>query len=393
MESENNYHVFGEPVPPSPPKNPFQQHPFEDRGTMIYTESKMRYDKQNRTADDLTHKRLKLTQTIAIIERILGTISGRDKVAKVLKYVLDLIKLFTQRLRLGVVGQRHEEKLMQYVRALDHRTWRAWLRNPIIITKAVIMSSSRRVEDITQTCSTNLGLFRQLLRFGRTFFLANSLMQNTLLMWQDAKKQGQLGPLVFLNLGLYKQCFDTFYSLTDELKLLHKLHIWKNPGLYAWLCRQDPYLTTTDNIISLHSATGKLQGLQTKKLEYTIQARIKRQAMELSRDKSVPGSPVRKHFVSDIYGSEEDYMRNFNDEIKYQSRILQSQINSAYIEVLALLMDLGATSTDLLRLNVPKETATLLSLGSSVAGFINLWSSSVREFRIDQRLKQITSKS
>ncbi|SMN22158.1 similar to Saccharomyces cerevisiae YOR193W PEX27 Peripheral peroxisomal membrane protein involved in controlling peroxisome size and number [Maudiozyma saulgeensis] len=157
------------------------------------------------------NKQIKLkVRNIDIIKYLIGTIAGKDKIAKFLKCILDIIKKVSLLFPMKFYN-------------VDTRS--------------------------LATIASQLSLFRAIMRFGSAPFTIGSLINMI-----SHNKNLLKTPSVVFNPSILESIINVYFTIFDELSLLSKLNIIKNKNLRERISRNDTLATEIDSIFSLQKA-------------------------------------------------------------------------------------------------------------------------------------------
>ncbi|SCV03779.1 LAME_0H13146g1_1 [Lachancea meyersii CBS 8951] len=331
-----------------------------------------------------------VVRKIDILQAVFNTLGGKDKLAKILKYVLDLLKLFVGRSRASITTW-DPQVLQHYSKVLSQLNMRLMLKHPVTIFKIVTVACLRNFESRASIISTSLSLFRQILRFGGTPFRVVAMCQkiSSTLHQISASKQSNLlqksAPTsshalavvnkVWLNESSLADFIDLYYGIMDELALLHKFKLWNHATLFQWVSKHEALSWYYDIMLGLKNNWVALQDLNRAQLELEIQIQVKKRALELSsRLQDRAASPIKQQLLQDLQAS-----NNGNTIVLERIHELERERKTVMLDLVRLSFDFLADSTDVFNLKTPPGTYALLSLASGLTGFVKLWGNAKRE--------------
>lgn len=137
-------------------------------GSESHTES-------SRSDDEDSQAKTKMVDNITILKYILDSLSGRDKLAKIIKYALDILKLFIEKSKRNLTVL-DPSVLTYYTKILKNLTVKVALRHPITVIKVLLLSLLRNFDKKIDFISQQLSTFRYILRFGGTPFRVCSFL-------------------------------------------------------------------------------------------------------------------------------------------------------------------------------------------------------------------------
>ncbi|CUS20478.1 LAQU0S01e07492g1_1 [Lachancea quebecensis] len=332
------------------------------------------------------HRSTVVVRNIDVLNHIFGTLSGKDRLAKILKYVLDLVKLFVSRSRIGIT-RWDPQVLEHYSKVLTQLNLRLLLRHPATIAKIMVVAGLRNFEAKASLVSSNLSLFRQILRFGGTPFRVAALWSKINLTTRqiaaahakpistpDSHILAVINKL-WLNEASLADFIDLYYGVMDELMLLHKFKVWHHPGMYTWVAKHESLSWYYDIMLGLKKNWCALQQLNHTQLELSIQEQVKKRALELSsRLQGKTASPIKQQLLQDLQTGQEH-----KDQFSERLRDIERQRKVIILDLVRLSFDFLADTTDVFNLKTPPGTYAVLSLASGITGFVKLWGNAKRE--------------
>lgn len=317
----------------------------------------------------------KVVRSIDILQYLINSLAGKDKLAKILKYSLDLLRLLIHKSR-NSMTKWDPTILVYYKKVLKDLNFNMLLKHPITIIKVLLVAIFENFESKADFVSQQLSLYRYILRFGGTPFRLVKMFQKVQKSQFDVEKIER----IWFNEASLTDFFDLYYGICDEMVLLHKLKVWSHPGLYSWFSRHESISWQYDILLNLKNNWLQLQSIQTKILELQIQSQVRTRALKLSANlqgSSGYSSPIRKQLLRDLNNGNE---WNGNDiEIKQRLDQLKDEKFIAYLDMTRLTFDCLANSTDIFNLKVPPGTYGILSLSSGFTGLIKLWINARKE--------------
>lgn len=314
----------------------------------------------------------KVVRSIEILQYLTGSLAGKDKIAKIIKYVLDILRLLVTNSRLSIT-KWDPSVLVYYKKVLGTLSMSMILKHPITITKVLLVAVFQNFESKTNFVSQQLSTYRYILRFGdtpfRIFKLLGKIRKTDLSAASIQESWCNESSLVDL--------IDFYYGICDEMVLLNKLKVWSNAKLYNWFSRHESISWQYSIVLGLKNNWMQLQTLQKRQMELEIQMQVRDRAMKFSSNlKGSSGltSPIRRQLLNDLNnGSGNDL------EIAQKLHGLKHEKTVTYLDLTRLSFDLLANSTDVFRLKTPQGTYAVLSLGSGITGFVKLWMNAKKE--------------
>ncbi|AAS54716.2 AGR226Wp [Eremothecium gossypii ATCC 10895] len=320
-----------------------------------------------------------------VLARLVESVAGKDKTAKIIKYTLDLLRLYLSQYRTRLV-QSDPTALARYARLAGAWSWGLLVRHPVTLLKLWLVSVAKQFEAKSQTVCTNISIFRQMMRFGSTPFLARALYQKAAATYRQAQKlpAGDTAGVLqvvrgqWLNEPTLTDVLYLYYGIMDELSLTYSFGLWAHKGLYAFVARHEVLSWQYDILLSLKKGWCRLREINAKILDLEIQCKVRQRAWDISQKlHSARGtSPVKRQLLRDLQlGPTSDMSLTADlDALRQERSVL-------YVDFVRLTFDLLANSTDVFALRTPPGTYAWLSLGSGIAGFYKLWTQAKKELQ------------
>ena len=186
--------------------------------------------KSSKSSSKESQAKAKMVDNITILKYLLDSLSGRDKFAKIIKYALDILKLFIEKSRKNLTVL-NPSVLTNYTKVLKNLTLKVALRHPVTVIKVLLLSLLKNFDRKIDFISQQLSTFRYILRFGGTPFRMFSLLGK---LNKTRKCNFQIDQIktIWLNEASLREFLDLYYGIFDELDLLYKLKIWTNKSFY-----------------------------------------------------------------------------------------------------------------------------------------------------------------
>ncbi|CEP64114.1 uncharacterized protein LALA0_S10e02586g [Lachancea lanzarotensis] len=329
-------------------------------------------------------------KNIDILKAIFDTLSGKDKLAKILKYVLDLLTLFVGRSR-TIITTWDPQVLRHYSKVLSQLNLRLAPKHPITIVKILTVACLQNFESRASLISTSLSLFRQILRFGGTPFRVASMGQKIgstvqqittakeLSLSQSRRSTSSIAVAVinkvWVNESSLTDFLDLYYGIMDELALLHKFKVWNHAAFFRWVSKHEALSWYYDIMLGLKKNWVSLRDLNRTQLELEIQIQVKERALELStRLHDRAASPIKQQLLQDLHASSTG-----NAPTLERIQELERQRKTIILDLVRLTFDFLADTTDVFNLKTPPGTYAALSLVSGLTGFAKLWGNAKKE--------------
>lgn len=290
-------------------------------------------------ADSPTKPKERVVRNLEILKYLIGTIAGSDKLSKVAKYALDLIR--------AIVISRPNSVLAKLISLI-----------PNFRSKATYASSL-------------LSTYRYILRFGHTPFALSKLFDKLKASIKDPSKANK----IWMNEDALTNILDLYYGVFDELDTLYRLSVWHNPKVYSKVVTHQCWAWEASILLGLKNNFTQLNSIKFKITQLEVQFRVRNHAMQLSASihdqRPSPDSAIRRQLLQDLNKNGDTSEREQENERQLQQLRYQKWIT--YLDIVRLSFDCAANLSDLLHIPVPAYTYSVLSLGSGVTGLYKMW--------------------
>lgn len=319
---------------------------------------------------------------MAILKAVFGTLIGKDRVAKISKYVIDLLLLF---IKSSTYNNNISLDIDRYSKLFSNNNILSIVQNPKLAMRIIISKSSKLFLEKGTLVSSQLSFYRQIMRCGYTPFRLHHWYHKFLDTLHAAQKSKDLHSQSVVwykewwNEDTLSDFIDLYYGIMDELMLLHKLRLWSNKRMYSWVSKHEALSWYYDIILGLKKNWEKLQSIKQKEFELKIQYQVRQRALELS-------SKLNESSTSSSYidGSASLVKQNIIESFKQSNLDLEQEMVAKLqsyqhdkriikFDLIRLFFDFLADSTDVFGMKTPPGTYAALSLCSGVLGFSKLW--------------------
>ncbi|SGZ40611.1 uncharacterized protein HGUI_02811 [Hanseniaspora guilliermondii] len=274
------------------------------------------------------------------ILRIYNTVTGKDKIAKLLKFSFEILSILSKKFDISVLFTKGQN-------IYDLLECPSFSFDPF---KAIYGPEKSRIIKVNNTQDNSLahffnsaakqiGFFRHSLRFGLSYF-------NSVELYNQLKaKKSFKNIFLDLNEDDMVLMLEVYYNFVDDLLYLHKLNVWNNKSLKEKLDKQDATVWYYQIIYGL-------------KVKYCSYCELNDKILELQIERNT-------------------LLKNENNLVeKIDHSILLNDLENLYkelelvkLDLYRLVCDFVADSIDVFDLKVPKGTYSIFSLMSAVFGF------------------------
>ncbi|KAH3686806.1 hypothetical protein WICPIJ_002203 [Wickerhamomyces pijperi] len=299
----------------------------------------------------LIHKRVKL---IDIILSMIKRVAGKDKIAKIIQYSLNIFKFFLIKSR-------------GYMATTTTATAAAktlLTNNPLRYLTALIVQHSLLLESKISFVASQISSFRYAMRFGTAPLLVYKFLCKLQNMLHPHNKEA-LSIDKFFNLQFLSEVNDVYYQIFDELELLFKLKIFTNPEISSFVSDQAAIGWMIDILLTFKNKLQALQENRYKQQDLSISIQVRTKASELS-SKFLNNTNFRNEILKEFNAKN-------NNKLTQQLTELREEEVELYFDLLKNSCDFTCDFIDLFGSQIRKvvNLSPLVYLGSGwCAGFI-----------------------
>lgn len=329
---------------------------------------------------DIAVMRSKVIRRMDILKAVFDSMMGKDRIAKICKYVIDLLRIFVSRSEYV----RNLSGINTHVELFSQRTVFDVVKDPRMFLQVFVGRVSKLFNEKGILVSNQLGFYRQIMRCGGTPFRLYNWYNKILRTLKDASSSPSLltKSLVWMNIWFTEQSLgefiDLYYGVMDELMLLYKLKLWSNKSMHKWVGKHEALSWYYDILLGLKKNWVKLQVINQREFELKIQCQVRQRALELSAKlNSTVQRPQPESYSDSI---KENLFECFKqDNIDLQNELIAKLKEFAYekkivkLDLSRLFFDFLADTTDVFSMKTPPGTYGALSLCSGTLGFSKLW--------------------
>lgn len=295
-----------------------------------------------------------LVKKLDVLKYIISTMAGKDKLAKVIKCIIDLI-------RIRILVFRRTDK-PQKIALL----WKPLFHIAQYIRSNLDISSANWV-------SQQLGIFRYALRFGGTPFRVIDFIKTIKSQYQKVGLDWNQWNQFLLNDKTIQDTVDIYYGIFDELNFLYKLKLLSNKTLHLAVVKHEAISWEYDILLGLKRNYKLLQENKQKQIELNVKLQTHNLLTASTSSSSLKPSTLTQEFA--LYEKGE-FIRNAMNELKYEAKLIK-------LDLARLSMDLLANSSDLFHWDkyLPRGSYATLSLISGSLNIYKYWCTSQRQLQ------------
>lgn len=291
-----------------------------------------------------TNKFTPLVKKLDVLKYIISTMAGKDKLAKVIKCIIDLIRL----------------RLLSAPSSTN-------IKNVILLAKPLVYLTNLIRSIITlpsaNWVSQQLGIFRYALRFGGTPFriinMAKTLSHQYEKNGFDIKQWNQF----LLKDETLQDGIDLYYGIFDELNFLYKLKLLSNKRLLPTVVKHEAISWEYDILLGLKKNYNLLQENKKKQIELSV--KLQTQNLLTSSQSQQNSSSLSQEFA--IFEKTEA-IKSLLANLQYEQKLIK-------LDLARLSMDLLANSSDIFHFDqyLPKGSYAAISLVSGSFNIYKYW--------------------
>lgn len=272
--------------------------------------------------------------------KIFNTVTGKDKVAKLLKFAFEILGLLSKKYDISRVfrGTKNVYDLLECP-SFSFDPFKAIYGPEKSRIVKVTNNSNNYIAQFFETAAKQIAFFRHSLRFGLSYF-------NSVELYKQLKAKKSLKN-VFLNINEADLVLmlEVYYNFVDDLLYLHKLKVWDNKGFKDTLDKHDARCWYYQIIYDL-------------KVKYSNHCDLNDQILKLQIERDT------------LLKNEDNMIEKIDhNSLIYELNTLYKDLELVKLDLYRLTCDFFADSIDVFDLNVPKGTYSIISLASAVFGF------------------------
>lgn len=230
------------------------------------------------------------TNKVSLIDvfwAMVNDLTGKDKLAKFGQYSLRLVLYHAQNTQKALSDDVVNIKSISKTYELNEKILdllKNFVQNPRAFARVLVILICSVLHSRLSSVVPALGLYRQLLRFGKSPFRINSLYHKLCTNVYVDKLSGswRISERFFTKSTL-GEVIALYYSVNDELNLLYKLNFLKNPTWKRIAMDHEAYAWYCDSWFALYNSYNSLQKLSHQEMELKIQIQVKKRSRALSR--------------------------------------------------------------------------------------------------------------
>lgn len=301
----------------------------------------------------------KIITKLDIYKTVLGLTAGKDRLAKTIYYILNLIKYYLINTRRFLISEKFENLSIS---PLQH------YKTPIKYIKLLIFLNSTNFEKKITILTKNISFFRYALRFGGTPYRLN-LMLNKLFNFYKVPTIDSFKE-IFLNETFLSDFINFYYGIVDELVLICDLGVINHKPLRKFAGRHIDLAWFYEILLSLKQNYVKFNENKSKQLQLNIQYEVRKKASQLSKKliSNINSSPLRQEILKEF--NPKNSISNLQlvelKELKHQEDIIK-------LDLFRLSMDLVMCSDDVFGFKFHRLIYLSVGLFSGISGLSKVW--------------------
>lgn len=288
---------------------------------------------------------LVIKKKIQLLDIILGMISriaGKDKIAKLIQYSLNIFKVFLIKSR----GYIIESKSLKF--------------NPVKALTRLIIANSMLLEQKITFVASQISSFRYAMRFGTSPFLIYKFLTRLQQTFYSKDLSFQKLTSTFLNLKFLGEANDVYYQIFDELEFLFKLKVFTNPEASDFVSKQAAIGWMIDILLTFKNKYYALQENKYKQQDLRISMQVRAKASELSA-KFLNNNNFRNELLK-------EFSSKNNNNLELHLASLKQEETELYLDIVKNSCDFTCDFIDLFGDEIKKHV-TLSPLVYLVSGW------------------------
>ncbi|OBA21796.1 hypothetical protein METBIDRAFT_39441 [Metschnikowia bicuspidata var. bicuspidata NRRL YB-4993] len=225
--------------------------------------------------------------SIDVLWAMLNDLTGKDKMAKLSQYSLRLLLYHARKTQTFLSDDVVNIKLISATYASNKKAWDLlvnFIKNPRAFAKVLVILTCSVFTSRLSGFVPALGLYRKLLRFGKSPFRFHGLFDKVRKhMYRDSRDHSWRISDKFFNKSTLGDSIALYYSLNDDIGMLYKVKFLSNKRLRVFAAHHESYAWYCDSWFGLYNAYNNLQGLAQQEFDMKISIQVKKRSRTLSR--------------------------------------------------------------------------------------------------------------
>jgi hypothetical protein len=301
-----------------------------------------------------------------LFKLLLSKVGGKDRLAKVSQYSLNLIKLYLINTRRFIVDEKFNN--LSPDPRLHYKT-------PIKYVKLLLFLNSTMVEKKIFEVTKNISAFRYALRFGGTPLRVRAFL-GKLDSFMKAPTWDNFSS-IYLNEDFLGDFIDLWYGIFDELELLFKINVLTSPQFKSFVTRQGALAWYADILLGLKKNWCKLRANRERQLQINIQHQVRQRASILSKRlvENIGSTPLRQQLMREFSNKSPVEGRGLVDKLKS----LRNEERIILLDLVRLSFDLVCDTIDVFDVKLPPAVYLVSGLISGSCGLSKVWYMCIEE--------------
>ena len=305
--------------------------------------------------------------TMDVLFAMLNDLTGKDKMAKLSQYSLRLLIHHARKTQTFLSDEKVNIELIASTYASNDKIMSLivnFAKNPRSFARVLIILVCSTFTSRLSGFVPALGVYRQLLRFGKSPFRFNILLEKVkTYMYKEPKSHvWRINDKVF-NKGVLGDCISLYYNVNDDISFLYKVKFLHNMSLKAFAGRHEAYAWYCDSWFALYNAYNNLQRLSQKEFDLKISIQVKRRSRTLSKQ-ILGGNSLQAN------GSHSEDEARDSQALKD----IQFRITNTKLDVLKLVSDIIFNSYTVFNARLHFDTVQIwMGISASFLGSVKLF--------------------
>lgn len=224
---------------------------------------------------------------IDVVWAMLNDLTGKDKMAKVAQYSLRLMVHHARKTEAYLSDDKVNIRAISATYASNEKVLDLivnFIKNPRAFAKVLVILICSVFTSRVSGFVPALGLYRQLLRFGKSPFRTHGLLEKVgKHTYKDVKANTWKIRPSFFSKATLGECILLYYNINDDIGMLYKVKFLRNRLLQRFAGRHEAYAWYCDSWFALYNAYSNLQKYTQQELDTRISIQVKQRLRTLSR--------------------------------------------------------------------------------------------------------------
>ncbi|GEQ68852.1 hypothetical protein JCM33374_g2521 [Metschnikowia sp. JCM 33374] len=309
----------------------------------------------------------KTISTIDVFWAMLNDLTGKDKMAKCAQYSLRLLLHHARKTQAFLSDEKVNVSSINSTYASNEKVASLlvnFLKNPRAFSRVLVILICSMFSSRLAGFVPALGIYRQLLRFGKSPFRLHGILEKVRShMYKDPKGHTwKISDKLFTKSTL-GDLISFYYNINDDIGLLYKVRLLRNKSLQVFAGHHEAYAWYCDSWLGLYNAYTNLQKYSQQEFDLKISIQVKQRSRMLSRQVLGTNSLQANASQSDDEAKDIQALKD-----------IQFRINNTKLDIYKLISDIIFNSYTVFNARLHFDTVQIwMGISASLLGSIKLF--------------------